>query len=389
MGEHKLIFAHFFFVDIVGLSDPKTSAAAQIKKLNFLNQVVSQSKAFRAIPRRDKLVLPTGDGMAIAFLRGAELPLELAIELNSRLRKYNVGKLGVDSIEVRIGIHSGACFVLKDLNKKDNVWGPGIILARRIMDMGDPGHILLSSTVANNLKMTRAKYGQYLHQLRDVLFKHNVKLRIFSAYSNNTPKFGNPRVPDKIKGEIPSYLYPYVEVRISILDSETELVHYKRIYEIENQSDSLMSIVSHQIASDLEKESLDDLHFRVYDEDGKDLAITRIIRDEPHQKEFETAFLRPIKPGGKQKYYVEYKIEEPERYFENKFLTDCGRFVVLIDYPSNSKVKKPVAYEVEADTDKKIKHEVQPVPIKQTPKRITMKWETEEALAGQAFRFEW
>ena len=137
MGEHELIFAHFFFVDIVGLSDPKTAAAAQIKKLNFLNQCISQSKAFRSVSRKDKVVLPTGDGMAIAFLRGAELPLELAIELNIKIRKYNVGKLGVDSIDVRIGIHSGSCFLLKDLNKNDNVWGPGIILARRCFEIAD------------------------------------------------------------------------------------------------------------------------------------------------------------------------------------------------------------------------------------------------------------
>ena len=34
----KLIHANFFFVDIVGLSDPTMSTKTQIKKINVLNR---------------------------------------------------------------------------------------------------------------------------------------------------------------------------------------------------------------------------------------------------------------------------------------------------------------------------------------------------------------
>ena len=35
-------------------------------------------------------------------------------------------------------------FVVNDIKDNQNVWGPGIILARRVMDIGDSLHILLA-----------------------------------------------------------------------------------------------------------------------------------------------------------------------------------------------------------------------------------------------------
>lgn len=59
------------------------------------------------------LVLPTGDGMAIGFLQGPELPLNLAIETHKMLSKYNKAKIPAEIIRVRKGIHSGAAGVFR------------------------------------------------------------------------------------------------------------------------------------------------------------------------------------------------------------------------------------------------------------------------------------
>ena len=72
------------------------------------------------------MVLPTGDGMAIGFLQGPELPLRLAIELHTNLVKYNKGRIPAETVRIRIGIHSGPVFLVKDILGNNNVWGPGI-----------------------------------------------------------------------------------------------------------------------------------------------------------------------------------------------------------------------------------------------------------------------
>jgi hypothetical protein len=43
----KLFHAHFFFVDIVGLSDPSMSTKTQVKKIEVLNKSISETPVIR------------------------------------------------------------------------------------------------------------------------------------------------------------------------------------------------------------------------------------------------------------------------------------------------------------------------------------------------------
>lgn len=115
------------------------------------------------------LVLPTGDGMAIGFLQGPELPLNLAIEIHRMLSKHNKAKIPAEIIRVRIGIHSGAAFVVDDVLSNKNIWGPGIILARRIMDIGDDGHILLSSRISKCSEKFQTIISKFIDRYKNIL----------------------------------------------------------------------------------------------------------------------------------------------------------------------------------------------------------------------------
>jgi hypothetical protein len=55
-----------FFIDIVGLSNPSLSVKKQIDKIEILNKLIGLCDAF-AKAKEKKIVLPTGDGMAIGF----------------------------------------------------------------------------------------------------------------------------------------------------------------------------------------------------------------------------------------------------------------------------------------------------------------------------------
>jgi class 3 adenylate cyclase len=185
----------FFFIDIVGLSDPSLSVRKQIQKIEALNKLIASCDAFKASSGK-RIVLPTGDGMAIGFLLNPELPMELSVQLHRQLRAYNRGMSEEDKIGVRIGLGSGPVFTVTDMNNIQNVWGPGIILARRVMDAGDNAHILLADKLAEELIALKDEYREIIKPICQVYeIKHGQKITLYSAYSHD---FGNPELPARV-----------------------------------------------------------------------------------------------------------------------------------------------------------------------------------------------
>lgn len=360
------------------------------------------STSFRFTPKDTMLVLPTGDGMAIGFLQGPELPLNLAIDIHKMLSKYNKARIPAEIIRVRIGIHSGAAFVVDDVLNNKNIWGPGIILARRIMDIGDDRHILLSSRISEDLREISDYYKQILRPVQKYKIKHGQTISLYSAYDKG---FGNPRPPatellikknsQNTKFPIEVTIYPNMEVNITIKSPKSPLVHYRRLYEIKNTSENLIYEVVHGIATDVET-NFSDLGIKVYDEDNVILPISNVLIDKPYQKEFTTVFNRPIERLQKGRFYVlEYQVKEKEKYFENHFGVDCNKFVVTIDYPKG--VNYPVVYEINLEAESKKRCKMQPSIVTKGrtinsnlgSDRTQVRWAKKNISRGQCFRFEW
>jgi len=196
-GPSGVIDAAFFFVDVVGLSDPALSVRRQIEKIEALNDIIGHCETFKKAS--DKRVLPTGDGMAIGFMLSPESPLQLGIDLHHALKKYNTHTNKEDGsfLDVRIGLASGSVFIVNDVNSNQNIWGPGIIFARRVMDVGDGGHILLAGPLAESLLTLDDKYKGVINLLGDYQVKHGQIIKIYSAYSGN--EFGNSVIPARFK----------------------------------------------------------------------------------------------------------------------------------------------------------------------------------------------
>ncbi len=194
VGLPDVINASFFFIDVVGLSDPLLSVKKQMVKIEMLNKFVGSCDAFHT-SKVKKISMPTGDGMVIAFLLNPELPLNLSMELHKKIREYNSDKTPEDRIGVRIGLSLGPVFILNDINNNKNVWGPGIVIARRVMDVGDDSHILIADRLAEELISLRDEYRTMIKPLSDYSLKHGQTIRIYSAYSKD---FGNPNLPEKV-----------------------------------------------------------------------------------------------------------------------------------------------------------------------------------------------
>ena len=297
-SKYQLIHAHFFFVDIIGLSDPIMSTKSQIKKIEILKKCISHCPSFKNSPKENLLIDQHGDGMCIGFLQGPDLPLQLAIELHERLGRVNKSQIAADIVNVRIGLNSGICYTLDDLNGVKTTWGPGVVLAKRVMDFGDEDHILLTPELAENLREISDDYKKIIKPVHDFKIKHGKNILVYSVYGKG---FGNKIHPTRGDAQISKFvdelekfqktvLYPSVEAEISLIDPKRMLVQHKRTYEIKNISDEPIKDVLHGIATDVDVHSLDDLNVEVYDENDDSMRISSISVDRPTTKEFTTRF---------------------------------------------------------------------------------------------------
>jgi class 3 adenylate cyclase len=184
----RLEIAHVLFIDIVGYSTLLTDE--QSEALQELNQIVRNTEAVReAEAARHLIILPTGDGMALVFTGSVERPAECALEVSQALRAQ-------PSLPVRMGIHSGPVHHVRDANARENISGVGINIARRVMDCGDAGHILVSKRFADDLAQHR-RWQRYLHELGDVEVKHGVVVSLVNLYAET---IGNPAPPACVTG---------------------------------------------------------------------------------------------------------------------------------------------------------------------------------------------
>ena len=188
--------AHVLFVDIVAYS--VQTIDRQTDSLNLLQRVVRETNEFQRNRGKEELIsLPTGDGMALVFLRDPLSPVRCALEIAAALKTQPT------EMSVRMGIHSGPVQRHADIREGVNVVGGGINIAQRVMDCGDAGHILLSRNVAEVLE----QFSDWRESLRDLgvyEVKHGVKLELYNLTKGG---LGNPAVPSKLashsRGAVP------------------------------------------------------------------------------------------------------------------------------------------------------------------------------------------
>jgi len=181
-----LEIAHVLFMDIVAYSTLHMDKQHQV--LRELQEAIRNTSEFAHAQAAHQLIrLPTGDGMALVFFRDPEAPVRCAIELTKILRHH-------PAIKLRMGIHTGPVYRVADINANRNVAGGGINIAQRVVDCGDAGHILVSSTEAEVLGHVSC-WSAMLHDLGEAEVKHGVRVHLYNLYNEQA---GNPELPKKI-----------------------------------------------------------------------------------------------------------------------------------------------------------------------------------------------
>ncbi len=185
-SESGLEMAHVLFTDLVGYStlpmDQQRDCLAQLQKS------VRESARFCAAEASGNIItLPTGDGMALAFFGDPTAPVQCALELATALRSR-------PHLKLRMGVHSGPVYRIADVNANANLAGGGINFAERVMDCGDPGHILVSGTTAEVL-LQFSQWVPHLTDLGEHVVKHGATVHLFNLTKG---ELGNRARPQRL-----------------------------------------------------------------------------------------------------------------------------------------------------------------------------------------------
>lgn len=386
---------HWFFTDIVAASNPNLVTTEQVRKSVVLNELILRTETFKNHDPKGTVILPTGDGMAIGFDDSPETPLRLSLELHRALNVYNKQKRGKEKLILRIGIDTGPVYVVKDLTGKDNVWGPGIIMTRRVMDLAGDNQIFASSRIADDIKNLSPEYQAILHPIGDYSIKHGGVLHLYNIYGDG---FGNKQASKKKKLikkaqsdeeflGVNSFEFRNITIELEILETKTWMTHHTWIWDVFNISKEPRSQIFYYIDGDAPR-NFADMNVKVSDSKGNLLDILGVGANDPTHKEFDVK-LKPISPRrGMKGLKLEYDWEEPDHNFFYKLATNCKTFKYKLTTPKGFDVKNRIL-NVDTELGYKLLAKPSATMTFQDDGKTVIMWEAKNLKAHQAFRFEW
>ena len=141
------------FMDLVEYGKKPVAEQLQIK--DRLNSHISG--AIRDIAASDRIILDTGDGVAINFLGDPEDALFVAMNLAEGFVS--------SAIEARIGVNVGPVRLVRDVNNQPNIIGDGVNVAHHLMSFAQRGQVLVSGAYYDTVARISEDYiGLFAYQ---------------------------------------------------------------------------------------------------------------------------------------------------------------------------------------------------------------------------------
>ena len=169
------------FLDIVEYS--RKPVAEQIRLKDRFNAMITS--AIREIPPADRIILDTGDGVAINFLGDPEDALFVAMSLRDAFAP-DINE--APEVPARIGINLGPVRLVRDLNAQPNIIGDGINVAQRVMAFASTGQILVSRSYYEIVSHMSEGYSKLFSYEGSRTDKHVREHEVYSVgYSTADP----------------------------------------------------------------------------------------------------------------------------------------------------------------------------------------------------------
>lgn len=188
--------ATLVFADVVGFSKKPTAQQKQLVEA-LTAEVIHELRPYLVPPlvNPEIVALPTGDGMALAFVHSATRHWDrnTLLGLIVHLHRWSSGLGGsIGRAQLRIGVHVGAVELVSDINGKVNVCGDTINIAQRVMDAADPSQTLFSDSAFREYIGIESPQGVLCSRLHEgeslefqgpieVYAKHGLQLLVFKA----------------------------------------------------------------------------------------------------------------------------------------------------------------------------------------------------------------
>lgn len=274
---------------------------------------------------------------------------------------------------------------MKDLTGKNTVWGPGIIMARRVMDLGDKMNILTSEAIGKVLGRLNPFYKSIMHPIGKYPVKWEGELEICNIYEEG--KFGNKTPPAKPTEIAPkNFRFERVELILEVKNPKTMMTHHTMIWDLVNVSNTPKDMIHYSVEGDKPRH-FEDLHVLVTDSKRKKLKILAVNAKNPLKKTFTVQLDNPIQPGSMKMLKVEWDWEEPERSYQHTFSSECKKFRYFLKISKKISLNQRVLKVVPAIGHAEF---ASPAPIvKYRNGKTVVSWERKGILANEAYRLDW
>ena len=171
---NKTSICSVLFLDIVDFS--KESDADQIEVKNQFNELISLG--LKDVAQNDRIILDTGDGVAVAHMGSPEEAMFVALTIRDGIMHRNLTQS--PPLLVRFGINLGPVRIVSDINGQPNILGDGINVAQRIMSFAKPNQIVVSRSYYD----VTSRLTQEISQMFDYSgIKHDKHVREHEIYA--------------------------------------------------------------------------------------------------------------------------------------------------------------------------------------------------------------
>jgi len=162
------------FLEIVEYS--KKSVSEQLMMKERFNALISES--IQGIAANDRIILDTGEGVAVNFLGDPEDALLVALHLSEGFAALAQGE---PQVEVRIGLNLGPVRLVRDGNGQPNIIGDGLNVAERVMSFARPGQVLVSRSYYEAVTRVAEDYARWFAYQGSRTDKHVREHEIFEV----------------------------------------------------------------------------------------------------------------------------------------------------------------------------------------------------------------
>ncbi len=180
---NRTFICSVLFLDIAEYSKKPVSEQIQLK--DRFNALIAES--IRDIAPNDRIILDTGDGVAINFLGDPEDALFVGMSLRE---SFAPKADEPPNLPARIGINLGPVRLVRDLNSQPNIIGDGINVAQRVMGFSQPGQILVSRSYYEVVSHISESYTKLLTYEGSRTDKHVREHEVYSVGYTNSRSSG-------------------------------------------------------------------------------------------------------------------------------------------------------------------------------------------------------